>query len=41
MSKDEAKERMREIGKYLTKLKEQEKKKKTVRYADLVALQTA
>ena len=36
MSKDEAKERMREIGKYLTKLKEQEKKKKTVRYADLV-----
>ena len=33
MSKDEAKSRMRELGSYLLKLKEQEKKKKTIRFA--------
>ena len=33
MSKDEAKSRMRELGNYLLKLKEQEKKKKSIRFA--------
>ena len=33
MSKDEAKNRMRELGDYLLKLKGQEKKKKTIKFA--------